>query len=194
VIAQRSRATKIVTTFGAGLACASLAPTAEGAIIDLTPSPDVVGFNTAAIVSLQGGTTGGLEIKQFNNTYGKALSAISFLNIVGLRAAPRSNIITTDQVFTDYIARSFGKNGTSTFGFITRFNQVGWVRINFGGAAKPVTYLAAAYNTTPGASMHSGTGAATVPEPTSLALLGLSALAAGSRGARRMRKSKVPER
>jgi hypothetical protein len=187
----RSAATTIVTTFGAGLACASLAPTAEAAIVDLTPTPQSVPFGGISFVDtvgFAGGTS--LVLFQFNDLYGKGLVAGTLFGVGqlnGLRAAPASNTITIGQSFQPYfLLIPTTASGTRTYAFRTASNQLGWFRLNFGGFAGPVTYLAAAYNTTPGESIHSGTTA--VPEPTSGALLALTALAAGARGVKRARE------
>jgi hypothetical protein len=187
VKSHRSKATAIVTTFGAGLACAGLAPSAEAAIVNLTPSPQTVAYLGGCIpIDL-----GPAAFIQCNDVQGKTMYAAASLGIVGLRTAPASSAITVGQAFVGAIFRGVGGTGTSTFAFLTTANQVGWFRVNFGAPFGPLTYLGGAFNDTPGGSIHSGTSA--VPEPATLALLGLAGLAAGARGITRRRETKSLE-
>jgi PEP-CTERM motif len=188
---KAKNATKIVATFGAGLASTFLAPSAEGAIISLTPTPGSVPFNPLPVPTFSFTvpvhlSPGSFSFGQYNDGIGKTFN--NNFGLIGFRTAPASQTITIGQNFYGTRGRSQFAAGTSTFGFLTSANQVGWIRINFGGLGNPVTYLAAAYNDTPGGSIHSGSTTAEVPEPTSLALAGLAALALGAR-ARRKRES-----
>jgi hypothetical protein len=186
---KHSQAKKIVTTFGAGLACAYLAPTAEGAIVSFTPSPQTVnflngtGFAGCGTHPVQLGTLG--VINQCNDLLGKSIYA--GLNIVGLRTAAVSNIVTVSQAFGSKIFRTTAATGTDTFAFRTAgASRLGWFRVNFGGPGGAVTYLDGAYNTDPRAPIHVGA----VPEPVTLSLLGLAGLAAGARGLKRRRENR----
>ncbi len=81
--------------------------------------------------------------------------------------------------------------GTYTFGFVTPGNQAGWIRMSFDPVPGAITYLAAAYNTTPGAGIIAGSLAEPIPESsTTMAFAGLATLATGI-GVRKLRKRKA---
>jgi hypothetical protein len=120
-----------------------------------------------------------------NDSIGKTLNALYGFALVGFNIALASQTITVGQSFVKFTTFGTGAAGIATFGFKTAANQVGWLKLDFGGPLGPVTFLAAARNDEPGGSIHSGTGAAAVPEPTSLALAGLAALALGARARRK---------
>ena len=172
---NRSHAKKIVTTFGAGLACAYLAPNAEGAIISFTPSPQTLPVGGCIDVTL-GGAGIVHACYEGNNTIYQG-------NLAGLRPALVSNTITANQAFFGFVTLGAYSNAASVFGFKTTDNRLGWFRIDFTTGFK---FVEGAYNTAPGESIHAGTSA--VPEPTSLALVGLAGLAAGARGVKRRRE------
>jgi hypothetical protein len=70
--------------------------------------------------------------------------------------------------------------------------NAGWLRaiIQIGPGTTRVSFPTVVYNNTPGAPVHIGATPAAVPEPSSLALMGLGLLALGSRGVREMRRRK----
>jgi hypothetical protein len=180
VTSHRSRAKTIVTTFGAGLACAYLAPSAEGAIISFTPSPQTLPVGGCIDVTLGGAGT----VHACNEGY----KTIYQGNLAGLRPAFVSSTITANQPFFGFVTLGKYSNGASVLGFKTTDNRLGWFRVDFTTGFK---FVEGAYNSTPGESIHAGTSA--VPEPTSLALLGLAGLAAGARGIKRRREKKSLE-
>lgn len=179
-------------TFGAALSAMYLAPTAvEADIVDLTPNLPAsmpYGASTFTFDFVPGSATG-MDFLQWNDSLGKSFSYNAGAgDIAGFVYAPLSNLVTTGMSFVSGYGAGTSASGTATFGFRTHANQVGWIRINFGGTGGPITYLAAAYNDTPGGSIHSGTFA--VPEP-STGMAALAGLAMGAAGMRRRRKKQA---
>ena len=180
-----------VASFGAALSTVYLSPAAvEADIVDLTPNlPASLPFGASTFVfDFVPGTATGSDMLQWNDSLGKSFSINGGAgDLAGFIYAPLSNVITTGMTFNSGIGVGTTQSGTATFGFLTSANQVGWIKMNFGGAGGAITYLAAAYNNTPGGAIHSGTF--TVPEPTGLAAL--AGLALGAATLRRRRKQSV---
>ena len=177
-----------IASFGAALSAVYLSPAAvEADIVDLTPNlPASLPFGASTFIfDFVPGTASGSDMLQWNDSLGKSFSANGQAgDLVGFQYAPLSNIITTGQTFNTGIGVGTSQSGTATFGFLTKTNQVGWIKMNFGGVGGAITYLAAAFNSTPGGAIHAGTFA--VPEPTGLAAL--AGLAMGAATLRRRRK------
>jgi len=183
-----------VASFGAAMASLSLTHYADAGIIDLTPNLNASQpfQGSAPAGSIQAILGGPIDFFQFNDTIGKTINVLG--NLVGIRNATYSNAITTGMAFSNIIRLGLGSSGVRTFGFLTAANQVGWIRMDLGGAAGAITYLAAAFNDTPGGDIHAGRFeefTSAVPEPSSAALAGLGALALGAVSLRKMRRKQT---
>ncbi len=175
-----------VASFGAAMTAMYISPVAvEADIVDLN-LPASAPWGASFAFDFVGGSAD--DFRQFNDSFGK-----SFTNnggagdIAGFVFAPAGNLITTGMAFVFGYGVLSTSSGTATFGFKTDANQVGWLRINFGGFGNAVTYLAAAFNDTPGESIVSGQSA--IPEPIT-GMGALAGLALGAAGVRRRRASK----
>lgn len=173
-----------MAAFGAALSALAGADAAEGAIVALTANPGTLPYGGGTVISL---APAGLTFFQFNNTTWKAFGtnfATTSPNLVGFRPATVGNTITTGGSWTIYQSVSAAATGTGTFAFLTSSNQVGWIRMNFGGSGGAITYLGAAFESTPGNPIVAGA----IPEPATVGLFGLGILALGAAGVRKMRK------
>jgi len=172
-----------IAGFGAALSALAVAPAVDAAVVALTPSPGTM-FSSSGYVSL--GAAG--NFFQFNDLVGKSLypgtGGFSWL------AAAFSSTITSGMAFSGTLHIGAAVAGTQTFAFKNGANQVGWVKMNLGGSGGAITYLAAAFNNTPGGGILAGTlnepTPAAVPEPSPLAALAIFAL--GATGVRRHRQ------
>ena len=175
-----------VAGYGVAMASLSLTHYADAGIIDVSANlGGPVPYVSSTAFRLLGGA---VDFVQFNDTTGKTIFVRS--DIAGIRSAPFSNVITTGMTFKTSFSMGTSASGTKTFGFITTGNQVGWIKMNLGGLGGDITYLAAAYNDTPGGNILSGTFS-TVPEPSTAALTGLGALALGAVSLRKMRRQRT---
>lgn len=187
---SNSKLRKQVGIFGTAIAALAGAEAAEGAVVSLTPNPATQPFQGAASAgsNISLGSPG-LTFFQFNDTLGKTLrpgpGGFSW------RSTTFGNVITTGLGFQSNRGIGTSATGTETFAFLTSSNQVGWIRIHLGGTGGAITYLAAAFQNTPGDPIVAG-GAA-VPEPATVGLFGLGVLAMGAAGVRRLRKKKAQQ-
>lgn len=172
-------------SFGAAMTAMYISPTAvEADIVDLS-LPASAPWGGSFAFDFVGGSDD--DFRQFNDMFGKSFSnAAGNGDVAGFVFAPAGNIITTGMAFQTVYGVLSTSTGTATFGFKTTANEVGWIRINFGGFGNAVTYLAAAYNNTPGGQIVSGQSA--IPEPLT-GMGALAGLALGAAGIRRRRKS-----
>ncbi len=182
-----------VAAFGAALTTLAAAPAAQGSVISLTISPATNPFQaatsgTARLIRLRdsGGTV--FALGQANDSYGKALFGLFRIATQSVTVSPSSAFGNIRIISNAYLQHNTSLlSGTHTFAFKTGSNQVGWLRIDMGGIGNDIHYLAAAYENTPGMSIHVGdTG---VPEPATGALAGLGLLAIGANEIRRRRKA-----
>lgn len=186
-----------VGAFGAALSAMTLAPEVDAAVVELTPTPGSVPYLAttlnAQFIDLGIGDPDVDDFVQFNDIYGKSFGAGSgSLDVVGFMPAGFGSTITADVDFSSFVPMTPDAIGTATFGFLTGADQVGWIRIQFGGSGGAVTYLAAAFNDTPRGNIVAGTtGTVTIAEPATTGLLaGIGLLAMGAGGIRRMRRDR----
>ncbi len=182
--------------FGVALAGLAAGP-AEAAVVSLTATPATLPYGAGtfgvadAYVQLLAGTSAIGTFAAFNNAYGKSFGGTSgfFPAVSGslgwIGTAPAT--ITTGLTFATGVFATASSTGTRTVAFRTDANQLGWLRVSFGGQGGTVAYLAAAYETTPGAPIGAGEGPTAIPLPATLPLAGLGLLALGAAGLRRKR-------
>jgi hypothetical protein len=130
-----------------------------------------------------------LSFGQFNDFIGRTFGSPFGVGTLQFRPAAASNVITAGQSFVNQNPAPLRSERRPLASGLPTVDWVGF-RSTTAGSGGSVTYLAAALNTTAGEPIHSGS-LAPVPEPTSLALLGLSALAAGARGIKRLREKRA---
>ncbi len=197
--------------YGAALTAVALGGTpASAAIVNLGITPGSVPFNTVDLIVLD---DGGIAVGTFFqlNTYTTSSDGVSsgyyrsfgspgiyttvpnsinrFVPGPLVSGSPISSGNATDNhVFVpSFVA------GVYTFGFMTPANQPGWIRISFAPVPGAITYLAAAYNNTPGSTILAGEVALVPESSTVIALAGLATLASGV-GARGLRRRKAARR
>jgi hypothetical protein len=183
---------KQAATFGAAVSALVVANAAgaEAAIVDLTPTIGSVSIpflgpaSAGSFVNL--GPLG--SFYQWNDTYGKTIGAF---DAFGFRPAQASSVASPATI-AGAGEVNFGTGATGTvFVAFTQGNYAGWLKLNLGGSGGAIHYLAAAYNDTPGGTIHVGsTSGGEAPEPATTALIALGLLALGARGVQRLRESR----
>lgn len=190
---RKKRLRKYVAGFGAAMSTLAMTPHADGTVVSLTADPGAVSYSAARTSPIGVNVIAekpNFDFIQFNDSRGKSFLAAGTV-ISGFRQVAFSSAITTGQTFTGGFSLSPSASGTATYGFRTTANQVGWIRMDLGGPGGPISYLAAAFNDTPGGSIGAGhVVAAPIPEVSTgtFFLAGLGTLALGAVGVRRLRK------
>ena len=179
---KRRLVTTAAATFGAAMTSMYAAPELQADIVDLTFTPGSKAFNSTLEAILLDQV--GASFSQWNDSVGKTLYAGSLIGVGIVNASSILNAGTFVGASSINAAAGFSTaaTGTAFVGFSFGGN-VGWFSLNLGGAGGAITYLGGQYGNA-GESVH--VGGAVIPEPTSMAALGVLAL--GAVGVRRNRK------
>jgi len=173
------------STFGAALSGLFLAgaPAVDAVEVNLTFTPGSLAYGAAGtfgIAATTGAAVGSLF--QFNGVGGPKGLGTAGAGIQFLKPVSYGNTINTGTFFANYLPYGGSAFGTRILAFETVNDQVGWIRLDLGGAGNPISYLDGVWNDTPGASIIAGKP---IPEPSTTALAALAALAMGARRRRK---------
>lgn len=178
----RKTTATIATSFGAALGVACASPSVQADVIDLTGNLPGTLSSTRQSFNFIGGASA--DWLAWNDASGRSVTAAGFIQ--GVIQASIGNVLTAGAAFVNTLTLPPTISGIATFGFATTSNQLGWIQVNFGaGAATPITYVGAAFENIAGNSITIGNFGTPVPEPNSLGLGALAALAVGASSRRR---------
>jgi hypothetical protein len=183
-----------IATFGVATASLYMTPSAEAAVIDLTPSPASIAqgstssFGVQVELGLPGGNPDLFQYNglgtldgapfNFNSFTGGSFTSNStpyLYDIVGFRRVVTGDTVSVNDSFD---SAKGSRTGIRYWGFLTRDNHVGWFKVDLGtDSGNTIRYLEGAWEDTED-SIRVGE----VPLPASLPLLAsaLGLLAAGA--------------
>ena len=170
-----------------------------------------ISYGRKTVNNVLGGTSGNWQV--WNNSVYKGIGADStsssmsfFVTSATNNATPRRfskdatiGFSTTSKIYSSnfhrslfYDAGSLSQNFSSPNNYLgfydSSVNKYGWLQATWNGSTKSFTFVAGAYENTPGVSILAG--AVPVPEPATLPLGSLALLAGGGAAARRYRKQR----
>ena len=177
---------------------------------NITGSNAGISYGRKTVNNVLGGTSGNWQV--WNNTDYKGIgadstsSSMSFFVTTTNNATPRRFVkdatigfSTTSKILSSnfhrslfYDAGALSQNFSSPNNYLgfydSSVNKYGWLQATWNGDTKTFTFVAGAYENTPGASILAG--AVPVPEPGTLTLGSLALLAGGGAAVRRYPKQR----
>ena len=175
---------------------------------NITGSNAGISYGRKTVNNVLGGTSGNWQV--WNNTDYKGIGAdtisstMKFFVNSAANASPKrfnyysvigstSGTLSSNFNFSLFFnAEALSQNFSSTNNYLgfydSSVNKYGWLQATWNGGTKTFTFVAGAYENTPGVSIRAG--AVPVPEPGTLTLGSLALLAGGGAAVRRYRKQR----
>ena len=181
---------KVSSGFAAAMAAVGGCQYAEATIVAVNVSPNITFPNTGTnfFVTWAGG--GGTWFG-YNDGVGKTMYGSNVLKVFSSGVTIKGTNIGA----ASFLPQDASKSGSEIIGFKTTGNLLGWFKVNWGGTGGDIVFSSGYINTAAGGSIVAGGntdgGGATVPEPSSAAVLGLGGLAMGAVALRRRRQRKA---